>query len=102
MTVRDQDANNLGDVLDLQNPDFTTPPKLEIPPGEFRPPCFADIIMDKADAAGRSLEVIWDSSINKLESSISLDGFWTEILSSSPFIIAPTNSAEFFRVIKRQ
>ena len=88
LTVRDQFANDLADALNLANPEFTQPPRIDVPPGPFGSSCSE--IQEMRQPNG-DLVVSWDATCRKVtvQTAPTASGPWTDLLSVSvsPFVL---------------
>jgi phospholipase C len=99
LTVRDQNANDLADVLDFDHPDFTPPTPVMPPLGPWGGPCMELRTERRADG---SLLIIWDHDTTcwriMLQTAPEMRGPWMDIPSAtSPFTVNPATSQHWFR-----
>jgi phospholipase C len=98
LTVRDKNANDLADVLDLDHPNFARPPPLtNVPPGGFGLPCNTIQAVRQQDD---SLMLTWDDTCPRELTIQRTDNFgvvfppWTDFTNvhTSPLVIPPVQA----------
>jgi phospholipase C len=89
LTVRDAGANDLGDVLDFDHPNFARPPGIaNVPTGPFGGACQEVHMIQQPD--GRSA-VVWDATCFKvmLQRATFSGGLWTDLTNvlAPPYVL---------------
>jgi len=97
LTVRDQTAQNLAQLLDFSQTNYFAP-QFAMPPGPFGALCPLTTVLRPS---GTNMTVSWLSDA-KLQSAPTVSGPWTEIANATvPFTFTPTNGMQFFRVVDK-
>ena len=99
LTVRDEKARNLAEVLDFSQTNYFAP-EFSVPTGPFGRPC---PLTTGIQLSGTNVVINWLNDA-KLQVSASIDGPWTVLTNASaPYSLSAigTNGFQYFRVVDK-
>jgi phospholipase C len=104
LTVRDANANDLADVLDLSNPDFTRPQQLNVPGGPFGSFCTNRVMIVRQQNG--DVTISWHTlcPAQQLQSAPTLNGPWANVaVTDPPYVVPapPPGQQQFYRLVAK-